>query len=239
MLDEKSAVVFMQMRIGSTRLPGKALLPILSGLPSAALAMENFMGVGAEQVALTDAPSAQDIERFALHTNYKVFVGAATDVFKRFYDASLVYDYPYIIRATADNMIVGPDLARSALELAQEKHLDYFCYRCTPHGSGVEVISRRALHKVNEFTRTAYEAEHVTSAIYGRPDLFRVWMPKAPTQWQGAHLRTTLDTREDYDRLCEVFRTLYKGEPLKLEEYIEWANTKLGYPLGESRKRCR
>jgi spore coat polysaccharide biosynthesis protein SpsF len=227
--DENSAVVFMQVRIGSTRLPGKALLPILPGLPSAALAMENFMGVGAQQVVLTDVPSAEDIERFALHTHYKVFVGAATNVLKRFYDASLIYDYPYIIRATADNLIVGPELARSALNMAMERHLDYFCYRHTPHGSGVEILSRKALHKVKTWALSSEEEEHVSPAIYGRPDLFRVWMPSAPVQWQGEHLRTTLDTQEDYYWLCTVFKTLYKGEPLNLEEYIEWANIKLGY----------
>lgn len=228
----------MQVRVGSTRLPGKALLPILPGLPSAALAMENFMGVGSQQVALTDAASADDIKRFAAQTGYQVFVGAATNVFKRFYDASLVYDSPYILRATADNMIVGSEIARSALQLAMEKHLDYFCYRCTPHGSGVEVFSRAALHKVNGWKRTAQEREHVSCAIYGRPDIFRVWVPPAPTQWQGAHLRTTLDTKEDYDWLCEAFKALYDGKPLKLEEYIAWANNKLEVDPAQIKK-CR
>ena len=79
--------VFLQVRIDSTRLPGKALL-LLEDYKVIEHAMRNLKVVNADVFALlTEPASAIQLTHLAEKWGYKVFVGDKNNVLKRYANA--------------------------------------------------------------------------------------------------------------------------------------------------------
>lgn len=217
--------IFLQVRLGSTRLPGKALLE-LGGKPVVTLAMESLNRVGAEgRALLTDEVSAPALRSLALNCGWEVFVGDPENVLGRYTSAARFYGARIITRATGDNPLVSAPLADLAYGLREEQEADYCALTGMPLGTGVEVLLASALLAAEAASPDAYEREHVAPYLYHRPEQFRILRAPAPGLYQG-DLRLTLDTPEDYQFLKGLFSDLYGGKPLEIPEVLNWAHRK-------------
>nr|WP_246209024.1 spore coat protein [Entomospira entomophilus] len=213
----------MQARLSSTRLQQKALLPLREHESSLSLAMQGVYGVADYHLLACDEQSYDTFTPTALEHHFQITAGSLDDVLERFTQAlQCIPPVKYVIRATADNTIVGRSLPRLALEYADHRDVDYLCFSGTPHGSGVEVIRYDALLLAHQRASSSYEREHVTPYIYQHPEQFKVENPPAPMQWCAEEIRSTLDTPEDYARL-KAFWAEYQGDfDSIIEEYIQW-----------------
>src|SRR5271155_923420 len=98
--------VIMQARTTSTRLPGKALLPV-AGYPSAVLAALRASNRDAGILLATSSDPSDDAlaDAFGRH-GVRVFRGALHDVLARFYSATTdSSDDHIVIRLTGDNLV--------------------------------------------------------------------------------------------------------------------------------------
>lgn len=214
--------IFLQARMGSQRLPGKALLP-LGGLPLLQVAMRALAAVpGGVHALLTEPASASAFAAPARAEGFELFIGSAEDVLDRFCAAAARYGVERVVRATGDNPLVSPAQVRALLELHQEQGWELSHYLGPPLGTGVEVVEVRALQRANRESADPYEHEHVTAYLYRHPDLFRVGEPSCPPAWRLPEARVTVDTAEDYARVGRIFRELYRGQPIETEELIGW-----------------
>ncbi|WP_439647458.1 methyltransferase domain-containing protein [Brucepastera parasyntrophica] len=114
-----------------------------------------------------------------------------------------------VVRATGDNPYVFADAAQAALlrftELRDTRPApDYFAYSGLPHGSGVEIISAARLLEASALTDSLYDHEHVAPALYLYPERYNCVREEAPLQWFYPDIRTTIDTRTDYEQAKEV-----------------------------------
>jgi spore coat polysaccharide biosynthesis protein SpsF len=191
------ALVVLQARMRSTRLPGKVLAP-LGDAPILVHCIERLAaaGVGPVFVATSHHPADDPVAATAHAAGAEVFRGPEADVLERF---ALVADgstAPFLIRATADNPLVDIDAPRRVLE-----HLrtgaDYVVESGLPVGAAVEGV-RRALLRVaaNEAT-DPYDREHVTPFFTRQPDRFRVLLAEPPPDLRRPGLRFTVDTADD------------------------------------------
>lgn len=210
-----SSAVFLQTRLASSRLPGKALLT-LADKTITDHAMEALFKVLADQFwIVTDEESVSVLLEPAQRRGFSVFGGDAENVLKRFCDAAEHAGVGTIVRATGDNPLVSADLANRALELFQETGADYAGLTGSPIGTGVEVLRVTALRDLLARTRDSYEKEHVSPGLYRNPHRYRVVTKPVPECCYGPHLRVTIDTDEDYRRVSRIFQDLYRGSPLE------------------------
>ena len=197
--------VVVQARLNSSRLPRKALLN-LCGKPLLAYTLEAMREIPAERYILAcDRASAAEFAPIAEQFHYTLISGSETDVLGRFcsvirqFESSL-RPITTIIRATADN----PFLFAEAAEVSVKRFVelgepDYFTYTGLPHGSGVEILKAKSLLTAERLTKDSYDHEHVGPALYRHTDTFICVKETAPLQWYAPHLRTTVDTQEDFD----------------------------------------
>lgn len=216
--------VFLQVRLASRRLPGKALLP-LADRPVIAHAMRALSSLPAARfVLVTDPDSAPRLESVAAEYGYAVFAGEPQDVLKRFCDAADAFGVETIVRATGDNPLVSAGAAREALQLSTVTDADYGGILGTPYGTGVEVIRSAALDDLNRRTENRYEREHVAPGLYRNPERYRIVTRPAGAALRHPDFRVTLDTPEDYESLQAVFAQLYRGTPIELPELVAYGH---------------
>jgi len=216
--------VFLQVRLDSTRLPQKALLP-LSGKPVVELAMEALKKVPADVYALlTDRDSYKALSGHASAAGFETFIGPKEDVLQRYADAINYFQVDTVIRATGDNPLVSGECGAQLLELYNEhqweRQVDYSGFEGLPVGTGVECVRAEALLRADREAESCYDREHVCPYLYNHPDIFRVYRPPAPKECFFPGMRVTLDTDRDYRRLQTIFNTLYSGTPITTKELI-------------------
>jgi len=106
------ALIILQARTGSTRLPGKVLAD-LAGLTVLERCVRRLQaaGVGPVLVATTHEPADTAIVTRSLALGAQAVRGPVDDVLTRFLVAATGWTGPYVIRATADNPAVDPGRA--------------------------------------------------------------------------------------------------------------------------------
>jgi spore coat polysaccharide biosynthesis protein SpsF len=214
--------VFLQARLGSQRLPRKALLP-LAGRTMLEVAMEALARVsGAVHALLTDAASAEAFRPLAAGAGFELFVGPEDDVLERFCQATRQFAVDRVVRATGDNPLVSPLQAATLMDLHSETGQDLSHYLGPPLGTGVEIIDGWALLRAGDRARGAYEREHITQHLYRHRRRYRVGEFAAPPEWVLPEARVTVDTEEDYQSVRRLFAALYRGEPIETEELVRF-----------------
>jgi len=214
--------VFVQVRLGSTRLPGKALLALRGGCVIQHV-MRSVKPVQADVKALlTDAASAPALRPLAEAEGFGLLVGPDEDVLERYCMASRQWSVDQVIRVTGDNPLTSAGLARTILLRHREAGTDLSHYLGIPWGTGVEVVQARALFAAERDSRRADEREHITTHIYRHPERFRILEAPAPAHAAYAEGRATVDTPEDMERIRRLFEELYDGAPIEIEQAIAW-----------------
>jgi spore coat polysaccharide biosynthesis protein SpsF (cytidylyltransferase family)/2-polyprenyl-3-methyl-5-hydroxy-6-metoxy-1,4-benzoquinol methylase len=192
-------ILVIQCRLDSKRLPRKALLS-LGGKPVIAWTMDAMRCVPADKYILaTDADSFSELSVIAKEKGWECFAGPKDDVLERFCLLIKETKADILIRATGDNPFLFYEAARSSIEVFPSKKCDYFTYNGLPHGSGIEVFNAHTLLDAAEKSDNKFEHEHVGPAIYQYPEEYIIVKENAPKEWNYPHLRTTIDTLEDYE----------------------------------------
>lgn len=199
----------IQSRMASSRLPGKALLPV-GGLPSVVLCAKRAANTGLPvEVATTDAPSDNANAETLADYGIPCVRGPLSNVLGRF--ELVTRDMPpdgVVVRLTADNLL--PDGALIDEMLAEFHRRGAACMGTRspqdglPYGLSAEIFTVAALREAASQAESEHDREHVTPFItrkYGTGEPFR----PAGLAGDFSHLRCTMDTFDDYQRLLHLF----------------------------------
>jgi spore coat polysaccharide biosynthesis protein SpsF len=207
----------IQARMGSSRLPGKVLLP-LGGRPVLAWVVRAAQESGALDevvVATSVLPDDDAVAKLAGELGVSVVRGSEDDVLSRFLSVLDKFSPDAIVRITADCPLLDPALIRLAVAtyLGAAGSLDYLSTvveYSLPRGIDVEVVSAATLRQVATHAQ-GVDRTHVTSAVYGAPEQYKVgglvFRPDAQD------LRVTLDTADDLRLLEAVVNELGDRAP--------------------------
>ena len=199
--------VFLQARIDSSRLPGKALLP-LRGKALVLHAMESLKKIPANvHVILTEEGSAAALLPLARTAGFELFVGSKDDVLGRFCAALAAFPVDSLLRATGDNPLVSWEMATLLLEEHASRGADYSGYYGLPLGCGVEAVRAECLLAAQRESSSPYDHEHVTPYVYNNPQIFSLHRPLAPACFRSG-FSVSVDTQSDFDRVARLFADL-------------------------------
>jgi spore coat polysaccharide biosynthesis protein SpsF len=229
-------VVIIQARMGSTRLPGKVLLPLM-GKTVLAHVVERCNAISLVDevvVATTNQEIDNQIEEETGKLNISCFRGSEADVLQRYYEASQAYHADIIVRVTSDCPLLDSETANLVIKhFLSNPSVDYCSnsmIRSFPRGLDTEVFSASALQRAYYSAKESSEREHVTPYIYLRPHEFNIEHITNDTDY--SHYRWTLDTPEDWELIKSVYGHLYsKGKVFGWKEVIHLMETNPEIPL--------
>jgi spore coat polysaccharide biosynthesis protein SpsF len=195
-------VVLVQARMGSTRLPGKALADICGRTMLERVVLRASRATRPDEVvvATTTRPEDDAVAAEATRLGVPAFRGEPEDVLDRFTRAAEQLSADVVVRVTADCPFLDPgvlddvtdafanstppaDLASNVVE------------RTYPRGLDVEVLQISALQIADREARLPHQRSHVTPYLYEHPDRFRLVSVRGNGDF--AHERWTVDTPED------------------------------------------
>ncbi|MDC7126522.1 MAG: acylneuraminate cytidylyltransferase [Spirochaetales bacterium] len=222
--------VFLQARIGSTRLPGKALFKLCDHT-IVSHAMNALKMVEADYyVLLTDEESFNSLSTEAEKCGFLIFKGSADDVLDRFISAAKYFDVSTIIRATGDNPLVDSTAANLIMASHFEKNADYSGFDDMPLGTGVEILKTESILRAAKESSEPYDHEHVSPYLYKNPDKFLINRIKAPDEFCLSGSTVTIDTESDFNYIKQLYEDLYKGKSLSIKDIIPWLKN---HPYGK------
>jgi len=232
-LTAMGATAIIQARMGSTRLPGKVLKPLVGHplLWHVVQQVRATQGLAEIVVATPDTPADDAIRAFCAREGVAVFSGDEDDVLDRYYQAARSFAADPVVRVTSDCPLVDPALIGRLLTLFEEGGYDYASLAVGgpgepsgangyPDGMDVECFSFAALEQAWSEASEPADREHVTPYLLRDRQAFRCGWLVAEQDWSG--IRVTVDEPEDFVVVEHVYEALYReGEPpFSLEDIL-------------------
>jgi spore coat polysaccharide biosynthesis protein SpsF len=221
-------VAVVQARSGSTRLPGKVLLP-LGEKTMLERMLERLVAARSPEaviVATTVDPADDAVARAAHAAGVECFRGHPTDLLDRHYQVGLRASADVLVKIPSDcplidpavvDRVVGAHVERSGLvDYTSNLHPESY-----PDGSDVEAMTFDALAVAWREAIRPYEREHTTPFLWDQPGRFRLenvlWEAPAPDIARDVSLthRVVVDYEDDYEVVRAVFEALWSpGRPV-------------------------
>lgn len=214
----------VQARMGSTRLPGKVLLP-LAGAPLLARMLERVWAAQAMRtppfdlaVATTEDAADEPIRMLCRDLGVACVSGDPLDLLDRHYQAALELGADVVVKIPSDCPLIDPG--------AIDRVLGFYCDNAGrydyvsnlhpgtwPDGNDIEVIPLPVLAEAWREAERQLEREHTTPFIWERPERYRL----GNVEWaDGRDLsrshRFTIDYPEDYELIATVYAALWRPE---------------------------
>ena len=202
------SVAVVQARMGSSRLPGKVLMPlagrpVLDHVVTRVLAAKRIDDV---VVATSNLPGDDSIAEHCKARDWDCVRGSETDVLSRYAVAVRNSEAEFVARVTSDCPLFSARILDEMLAAFDPHGMDYMStnwpQRTFPVGLDCEIMRRVALLAIAETATDAYDREHVTPHFYRNPDRFRLAGHRCTRPL--AHLCIALDTSNDYERLVKL-----------------------------------
>ena len=224
---KRTICVIVQARMGSTRLPGKVMKDIV-GKPLVLHVVERIKRITPKDtVVIATTTLKEDDTIVDAVTNYdttiNIYRGSSQDVLDRYYRAAIHCRADVIVRVTADNPLIDPDISGTVIETFLKNQCDYCCNnmpRTYPHGLDTEVFSFESLERAWKKAHTPYEREHVTPYIREHPGEFTLLNVEHTTDL--SNLRWSVDYCEDFAFVTEIYKRLYfKNKTFAMEDVLD------------------
>jgi spore coat polysaccharide biosynthesis protein SpsF len=242
-------VLVLQARMGSTRLPGKSLMP-LAGMPLLGRILERVKRAErphAIVVATTERSEDGPLVAIAEAAGVHVFRGSESDLVDRHYQAARAHGADIVVRLPADNAMPEP----AEIDRIIETHLQSGAVFSTnlspalgnryPDGIGAEVMDFWALEEVWRKGAAPDRREHPhlnffdykteTPADAARYPVGTVPCPEA---FARPDLVLDINTQAQYDFIKSAYDYIYpQNSHFHITDVIRWHDT-IYRPLAKS-----
>jgi spore coat polysaccharide biosynthesis protein SpsF len=204
-MNKPNAVVILQARRNSTRLPDKVLASI-AGRTILRHCLDRLRAGSPVPVVLATTARTEDdlLEEEARRAGVRTFRGPTNDVLGRFALVARELGAEYVLRATADNPAVDIDAAARVLNVIVATRADHVVEEGLPHGCAVEAMLAEALFRADRLAADREDREHVTTIMRRDKSCFNAIVVAAPGELRRPGIRLTVDTRADLEYMREI-----------------------------------
>ena len=216
----------IQARMGSSRLPGKVMKEVV-GKPLLEHIIErinNCKNIDKVIVITSEEQENDPIRYLCNDLPIDCFSGNENDVLDRYYRASFNFnlsDEDSILRITADCPLIDPQIVDEVILKHIEGNYDYTTntlVRTYPDGLDCEVFTVATLKDMWNKAKLKSEREHVTLYIKNNPEDYNLGNIEYTEDLSD--LRWTVDEKEDFILINQIYESLYDENNLFLMEDI-------------------
>ena len=223
----------IQARVGSSRLPGKVLKPIL-GTPMLELQIERIqrsMLIDEIIIATSAEPRDDPLERLAEDLGVGCYRGSEDDVLLRVVETLKAFNVEIHVELMGDNPVPDPMLIDSIVGFYL-KNADKYDYvtnaRKTTYPPGQEVYVYPAWVLCDVENRVCDPAmrDNVGNNIERHPEFYRIHNIEAPPWFNYPDLYMEVDTQEDFEVVSSIYEHFSLNNPaFGLAQIIDYMNT--------------
>jgi spore coat polysaccharide biosynthesis protein SpsF len=223
---DKSITLIIQARMGSSRLPGKMLMPLLDNKSMLYWIIHRLKSNS--RIRHLVVATSQSAEDNAIVEECKVLgipcvQGSEWDVLSRFYKAAQAYPADWIIRVCGDSPLINADIIDFVIDQKIATQSDYFSNGNEPpyfveDGFCAEIFSFAHLHEAYEKAEWLSEREHVTPYIKKNKQLIHAWAQCR----KDYRYKLSVDTLVDFQNVQWIFNQF--KDPIKdgINEVMYW-----------------
>ncbi len=206
-------VAIIQVRMGSTRLPGKVMMKI-GGRPLFVYLSERIAearSVDSVIVATTTNPRDNVIVEECERSGIANFRGSETDVLGRYVSAARACQADIIVRVTGDNPFTDPESIDRVVAAIAQRGADYAIEANLPIGTTGEALSWKGLLYLDSVSSAARHREHVTLYAKENPGALNCEFLNPEPVLNRPELNFTVDSLNEYLYVREIAETLPAG----------------------------
>ena len=196
-------VAVIQARMGSTRLPGKVLMP-LGESNAVQIIVDKCRAnpvIDEVVVATTINPVDDELISYCLNNNIEFYVGDEENVLQRVHRAARCFDADIIVDITGDCPLVDLSPLEDWLDVLAEgyDYISNIITRTFPDGLDLQVYTLEALNKLVKLVPEPKYQQHTGWNFTRFHEEFKLVNVQASGDLAWPELRITLDTQADYD----------------------------------------
>jgi spore coat polysaccharide biosynthesis protein SpsF len=205
-------VAVIQARMGSTRLPGKVLRPLLGEplLSHVVRRTARAASLDGVVVATTTLAADQPIVDLAAAEGWSAVRGSEADLLDRYLLAARAEHADRVVRITSDCPLIDPDLIDDVVAALVREGADYASNslepRTYPRGLDVEAMTLAALELADTRDHDPASREHATPWLRTHPDEVR--LVRVAAEVDRSEHRWTVDTAEDYELVRRIYEAI-------------------------------
>jgi spore coat polysaccharide biosynthesis protein SpsF len=233
-------VAIIQARMGSNRLPGKVLKPIL-GRPMLWHIVRRVRAAPSISEVIVAVPSDSANEvlcQFCTDNKIACFAGSETDVLDRYYRAAQQFEADPVLRVTADCPMADPQLIERLIQNYKSGGYDHIGVAAGagaerrgngrfPDGLDAECFGFSALDRTWHEATDPRDREHVTRYMWNNREIFHCGELTADVVYPK--LRLTVDHPEDFELVTKIYESLYsERRPFLLSDVMKFLNENPG-----------
>ncbi|WP_109877753.1 cytidylyltransferase domain-containing protein [Nitrosopumilus zosterae] len=218
----------IQARMGSSRLPGKVMRKIdnnFTVIDYVIRQLKSSKKIDKILIATTNLKEDDVICDHLFSQNVEYFRGSSDDVLDRYFQCAKKKSADIIVRITADNPLIDPNIVDSVISDYENNDCDYASntlLRTFPYGTEVEVFSFKTLQMAWKKAKKPSEREHVTPFIYEPQNNFNLKNTKHLHNL--SHLRYTVDRIEDLILVKKIIKNVH-DRPILLKDILQLYKT--------------
>lgn len=205
--DKFIMLAIIQARMSSSRLPGKALLPML-GIPLIQRVYDRLTlvtGITKIVIATSDERSDDVLCEYCSQQNIPYFRASLDDVALRLLSCAKRERVDSFIRISGDSPLIDPAVVDKGISLYNRSPCDLatnVLVRSYPKGQSVEVIRTEALADLYDNLVKLSDREHVTSYFYAHPKRYTI--KNFSSGRLMGNIQLSVDTCEDFKALERI-----------------------------------
>jgi N,N'-diacetyllegionaminate synthase len=207
-------------RMNSSRLPGKAIMPILERPTLSYLIERAQLARSAVAVVLCTTTRSDDdvLANLAASAGIRCCRGNEIDVLGRILKACRQERLDVAVRVTGDDILLSPEHLDQAVSHLLVTNADYCHNKALPSGTECEVFTVEALQAIHDFAMVPENTEYLTYFI--ESENFQKTELEVPKKYRR-RVNLSMDARDDFERIKYILENIYDPQiPYTMDDLI-------------------
>ena len=207
---KKKNLAIIQARITSKRFPEKVLKNVGNEIILERIYKNVLKSKKIDKVVVSIPNNRKNLKlkKFLILKNFNFFCGSENDVLSRFYNTAKRFKANTIVRITADCPFTDHKIIDQMLEIFANSNVDILSNVIKPtfpDGLDIEVFNFKSLKIANNFAKSLYDREHVTSYMYKKK-----FFIKKNFEYKSnySNLRFTIDEKKDLALMNQIINKI-------------------------------